>query len=118
MDKIILSKKCENCCPACGAEGDIRWGDKEWQDDVCYQWADCNKCGTEFREYWKYSDTEWEVDKVDWEKVYENGQCPDCFEDINKAAQSGDECHNCSHVFHLPEGTRQVYFPKAAEDNN
>lgn len=30
---------------------------------------------------------------------YENGQCPDCGEDICPTAGLGDECDNCGHVF-------------------
>jgi hypothetical protein len=105
-EKTILAKKCENCCPACGTKDEADWGDKVWEDNVCYQSATCYQCGTEFREYWEYCETEWEVCEIDWESIYDNGQCPDCGEDIDKAAQPGDECHNCTHVFCLPEGTQ------------
>jgi rubredoxin len=30
---------------------------------------------------------------------YENGECPDCGQDIPKAAVQGEECSNCGHVF-------------------
>jgi len=60
----MKSKKCENKCPKCGAgENEIEWGDKEWFDDGAYQDATCKKCECEFREYYTYSDTEYELDK-------------------------------------------------------
>lgn len=33
---------------------------------------------------------------------YENGECPDCGEDIPDDVSNGDECSNCSHVFYSP----------------
>lgn len=30
---------------------------------------------------------------------YENGECPDCGEEIDPAAVKGDACDNCGHVF-------------------
>ncbi len=59
----MLNKKCENHCPDCGAtDPDIEWGDKEWFDDGAYQTATCKKCNCEFKEYYKYSETEYEIE--------------------------------------------------------
>jgi hypothetical protein len=33
--------------------------------------------------------------------AYEDGECPDCGEDIPDPAVAGDECSNCGHVFLL-----------------
>ena len=33
---------------------------------------------------------------------YENGECPDCGEDIPNDVSNGDGCSNCSHVFYSP----------------
>jgi len=33
---------------------------------------------------------------------YENGECPDCGEDIPDDVSNGDGCSNCSHVFYSP----------------
>jgi rRNA maturation endonuclease Nob1 len=33
--------------------------------------------------------------------AYENGQCPDCQEDIPLSTVEGDECENCGHIFWL-----------------
>jgi len=106
-EKIILAKKCENCCPNPNCNNDdpdnMEWGHKEFQDNVIYQDATCNKCGTEFREFYEYCETEWEVDYIDWSTVYEDGVCPDCQKEIPKDAPDGGECENCGHVFCLPE---------------
>lgn len=34
---------------------------------------------------------------------FKDHECPDCGELIPKDVQEGDECENCSHVFHLPQ---------------
>lgn len=58
----ILSKKCFNDCPNCGAtDPDIDWGSHEWIDTQAYQEATCLKCGCEFKEYYTYSDTEYTI---------------------------------------------------------
>jgi hypothetical protein len=58
---FIASKVCENICPNCGAGGsDIAWGEME-NGEVTYQNATCIRCKCEFKEYWKYSDTEWDI---------------------------------------------------------
>jgi len=52
-------KQCFNHCPKCDAtDPDIEWGDEEWLDQQAYQSAECKKCGCNFKEYYKYSDTE------------------------------------------------------------
>jgi len=33
---------------------------------------------------------------------YENGECPDCGEDIPNDVSNGDGCSNCGHVFYSP----------------
>jgi hypothetical protein len=59
------SKKCEDCCPNCGADyEDITWG-LFVADEARYQPADCNICGCHFKEYYTYCDTEFEVGAVD-----------------------------------------------------
>jgi len=57
MFKSFKGHKCENHCPKCNSE-DIDWADKDWFDDGAYQKATCNECGCEFKEYYKYSNTE------------------------------------------------------------
>lgn len=59
-----ISKKCENHCPNCGADvTEINWGD--WvTGEVVYQEGECTKCGCYFKEYYTYSDTEFEVEVV------------------------------------------------------
>lgn len=36
---------------------------------------------------------------------YPKGECPDCFEDIPKDVEEGDECANCTHTFTSFRGT-------------
>ena len=31
---------------------------------------------------------------------YDNGECPDCYEDIPDDMVEGGECENCGHVFY------------------
>ena len=58
-------KKCFNCCPNCGAtDPDIEWGEKHWMDDGAYQDAECRRCDCYFKEYYQYTDTEFEVGAV------------------------------------------------------
>ena len=47
---------CEHHCPKCNSD-DIEWGDFV-NGDVIYQRGTCNVCDCEFKEYFKYSDTE------------------------------------------------------------
>jgi len=54
--EIFTGKKCENHCPSCNSD-DIDWGDHV-HGDVIYQKAVCNECDCDFKEYYKYSDTE------------------------------------------------------------
>jgi len=57
----IKTRRCENCCPECGAtDSDIEWGKYEF-DAAPWQYAVCKKCGCEFREIYRYSATEWEA---------------------------------------------------------
>ena len=62
-EKIIVGKKLVNTCPVCdnSDHDSIEWGDKEWQDETCYQDCTCQVCGTEFREFYEYCETEWEI---------------------------------------------------------
>jgi hypothetical protein len=61
MSTNPIQKKCFNYCPNCGAtDPNIEWGDKEWLDTQAYQEAECKKCGCVFKEYYTYSDTEFE----------------------------------------------------------
>jgi len=58
------SKKCPSHCPNCDAgDDDIEWGLFVF-DEASYQPATCNKCGCEFKEYYQYSDTEFDVGAV------------------------------------------------------
>ena len=52
------NKQCENHCPKCNS-GDIDFWDIEI-GDVIYYPATCKECGCNFKEYFIYSDTEWE----------------------------------------------------------
>lgn len=59
----VKSKECFNHCPNCGAtDPDIEWGDKDWLDNQAFQDAECLKCGCKFREFYTYSDTEFDGD--------------------------------------------------------
>jgi hypothetical protein len=61
MSTNLIQKKCFNYCPNCGTtDPNIEWGDKEWLDTQAYQEAECKKCGCVFKEYYTYSDTEFE----------------------------------------------------------
>ena len=63
-EEITMPKSCFNHCPKCGAGEDcIDWGDKDWFDNHAYQRAECKKCGCEFKEYYKYTDTEIDGEK-------------------------------------------------------
>ena len=50
--------QCENHCPNCDSK-DIGYETIE-VGDVIYYPGRCLDCGCEFKEYFKYSDTEWE----------------------------------------------------------
>lgn len=55
----LLTKVCESHCPKCGAGmEDIEWGLFEY-DEISHQNGTCTKCGCKFREYYNYSNTEW-----------------------------------------------------------
>jgi hypothetical protein len=54
--------------------------------------------------------------KIDWKQVYENGECPDCGDNIDEDAVPGDPCFNCGHVFWLPE-YRYKYVYEVEADN-
>jgi DNA-directed RNA polymerase subunit RPC12/RpoP len=41
--------------------------------------------------------------QADMRENYENGECPDCGEEIPDDMPEGGECANCGHVFHLPQ---------------
>ena len=60
----LVEKECENLCPKCDSE-DISWGTKDIASDYSFmkQPAVCNKCGTEFEEYFNinYVSTEYNV---------------------------------------------------------
>ena len=56
---IMTSKECENHCPKCNSE-DIKWDSIVVGDNVIYYPATCYKCGCEFKEYFQYSDTDWQ----------------------------------------------------------
>jgi hypothetical protein len=48
------------------------------------------------------NDDGYDVDETGVETAsqhYENGECPDCGDDIADYAGKGDECDNCGHVF-------------------
>jgi hypothetical protein len=94
-------KLCEDECPQCGSK-DIKWGHLE-PDDPPYQKADCKVCGCEFKEVLKYEYACTVYDDKPVREFYPDEKCPDCGEDINKAAEPGDECHNCDHVFNYPK---------------
>lgn len=54
------SKKCFNHCPDCDAtDPDINWGIMEADGNEAWMGAICKKCGCEFKEYYKYTETEW-----------------------------------------------------------
>jgi len=36
---------------------------------------------------------------IDWTKVYENGECPECQESIQDGVENGEECDCCGYVF-------------------
>jgi len=40
-----------------------------------------------------------EVEKTNWEEIYDDGNCPDCSESIPDTMVDGGECFNCGHVF-------------------
>ena len=55
--------RCENCCPKCDAdENFIKWGDLEIIEDSYARNATCQKCKTNFTEYYPYFETEIEED--------------------------------------------------------
>ena len=73
----MLSKKCYNYCPDCGAtDPDIEWGDKKWVDEWGFQEAICKKCNCNFREYYKYFETEYEIKmtRKRWEETTYEGR--------------------------------------------
>jgi len=58
----MLTKKCENCCPVCGAtDPDIKWYMKDICGDEIKQGGYCKKCDCEFAEYYAYKETEYEL---------------------------------------------------------
>ncbi len=67
-----VSKECENECPHCGAGiDDIHWGG--WKTgEVVYQEGECTKCGCYFKEYYKYSDTEYDKEEMEKKDVESN----------------------------------------------
>lgn len=56
------SKKCLSHCPNCGSD-DIDWCIGEF-DEAPNQAGTCNVCGCEFKEYYTYSETEWDIGSV------------------------------------------------------
>jgi hypothetical protein len=42
----------QSLCPKCGSD-DLNYGDSELQDDYIYYEGDCNKCKTQFWEWYK-----------------------------------------------------------------
>lgn len=39
--------------------------------------------------------------------IYPDGLCPDCFMEIPKGTEDGDECLNCGHVFYMSNKLEQ-----------
>lgn len=55
----IENKQCEGNCPRCGST-DIDYEAIKLGDGAMYYPGRCNDCNCSFKEYLKYSDTEWE----------------------------------------------------------
>ena len=49
--------------------------------------------------------------KIDWNAIFENGECPDCGLPIPKNTKPGEGCKNCEHVFWTgdPQIDQQTY---------
>jgi hypothetical protein len=45
----------------------------------------------------------WEDAQAEMRENYENGECPDCGEEIPEDMPEGGECENCGHVFCSPK---------------
>lgn len=81
-------------------------GDDGFDDNVdelmCFE---TDSMGRDMIYYWPQIQWEGEPDEDEFlmAKNYEDGQCPDCGEDIPPNMPDGGACDNCGHVFHLPE---------------
>jgi len=59
--EYLACKCCEYHCPVCGAgDKDIEWGDFEF-GEVSSIPGTCLKCGEHFTEFYKYTNTEWDM---------------------------------------------------------
>lgn len=59
------------------------------------QLTPCRFCGEKECDY--SCDEAAVAQTIDWKKYFENGECPDCGEQI--VATPGRNCVNCGHVF-------------------
>ena len=68
MEKQLITKQCENCCPGCGKKKKIEWQDYRVYDSAMEIPGYCENCGCEFIEFFEVNYKETKIDYLPSEK--------------------------------------------------